>query len=160
MTCSKTTRLLASAGALLLAAHVWHDVSGLPGRGVDSAFSTWFMPVAFLGSGLATLGRGVGAGPERRARLLLGSGLTLHALGSIYYSGGCATGSTPGFPSLADALWLSLYPLALTAVAMLTRSRFAGLSAAVWLDGAIAGSVVAALAAALVVQPVFDLTVS
>src|SRR4051812_29732955 len=106
MTRLSTSRLLLGAGALLLALHLLHDVSGL--GGLDRAFSEWFMPVAFLGSGAAALVRSA-SGHERTGWLLLGSGLVLYAAGSIYYSAACTLGITPGFPSLADALWLSLY---------------------------------------------------
>src|SRR3954471_8399784 len=110
MTRTWTSRLLLGAGALLLALHVVHDVFGL--GALDHAFSEWFMPVAFLGSGVVALMRGSG-GSERTGWLLLGAGLVLYAAGSIYYSVACLAGAAPGFPSLADALWLCLYPLAI-----------------------------------------------
>jgi diguanylate cyclase (GGDEF)-like protein len=68
--------------------------------------------------------------------------------------------AAPRFPSPADTLWLAMYPLAIAAVALLVRSRHSRLSATVWLDGVIAGTVIAALVAAALLEPVFALTVS
>jgi diguanylate cyclase (GGDEF)-like protein len=156
MTRVSTSRLLVGAGAVLLALHVWHDVFGL--GPLDHTFSEWYMPVAFLGSGIAALVLGSG-GRERPGWRLLGVGLILYAAGSVYYSLACVLNLRPGFPSLADALWLCMYPLAALGIAAIVRARFVRAGAAVWLDGAIVGSAVAALAAAFFFGPVFDLTV-
>jgi diguanylate cyclase (GGDEF)-like protein len=154
-----TTRLLEGAGALLIALHVWHDVFGFGGGAVDNAFGAWFMPAAFLGSAAALIARAVQMRSERVAWLLLGAGLSVYAAASISYSVADALGTAPAFPSFADALYLAFYPLALSGLVGLVRSRFTGLRAAVWLDGVVAGSAVAAAAAALVFQPVFDATI-
>src|SRR3954468_22549357 len=156
MTRVSTSRLLVGAGAVLLALHVWHDVFGF--GPLDRTFSEWYMPVAFLGCGVAALVFGRG-GRERTGWLLLGVGLILYAAGSVYYSLACVLNLTPGFPSPADALWLSMYPLAALGIAALVRARFVRAGAAVWLDGASVGSPVAALAAAIFFGPVFELTV-
>ncbi len=154
-----TTRLLAGAGALLVVLHVWHDVFGLGDAAIDRAFGAWFMPVAFLGSAVAILERARGLRRGRLPWLLLGGGLSLYAAAGIYYTVADSLGPAPVFPSFADALYLSFYPLALAGLVTLARSRFTGLGVVVWLDGAIVGSAAAAAAAALVFQPVFDATI-
>src|SRR5690242_19082125 len=102
------------------------------------------MPAAFLSSAVALLGRAATLRGERTPWVLLGTGLSLYAAASIYYSVADAAGNAPVFPSLADAMYLSFYPAALLALVTLIRSRFTGLMASVWLDGALAGLAVAA----------------
>ncbi|HMN99070.1 MAG TPA: diguanylate cyclase [Miltoncostaeaceae bacterium] len=59
-------------------------------------------------------------------------------------------------PSIADVGWLAFYPPAAAALVILIAARSRGLSAAVWLDGVIAGLATAAVGVAAVVQPVAD----
>jgi diguanylate cyclase (GGDEF)-like protein/putative nucleotidyltransferase with HDIG domain len=59
-------------------------------------------------------------------------------------------------PSVADLGWLAFYPPAAAALVMLIAARSRGLSAAMWLDGVIAGLATAAVGVAAVVQPVAD----
>jgi hypothetical protein len=58
------------------------------------------------------------------------------------------------FPSPADALWLSFYPLAYVAIALLARVRMPRLGIRLWLDGVIAALTVAAVSAAVVFKAV------
>src|SRR5689334_17422661 len=111
-----TTRLLAGAGALLIGLHAWHDLFGFGAPSVDRQFGVWFMPVAFLGSALAILERARHLRRGRAAWLLLGTGLSVYAAASTYYTIADALGRAPEFPSLADGLYLSMYPLALAAL--------------------------------------------
>jgi len=62
------------------------------------------------------------------------------------------------FPTLADAGFLAFYLPAWCGVVLLLRRRVRSLAAAVWLDGLIAGLAAAAVAAALVLQRVLDVT--
>jgi hypothetical protein len=127
--------------ALLLGLHAAKDVLGADAGAFGKVVAEWFEPVTFLACGLAVLWRA--AYLERRMTwLLLGAGLTLYAAGNVYYN--LAFTESPPFPSPADALWLSLYPLAFAALATLVRGRFRNRGAAVWLDGLIGGGVVAA----------------
>src|SRR6201989_2580891 len=151
-----TTRLLAGAGALLIALHAWHDLFGLGHAALDRAVGAWFMPVAFLGSALALLERARRLPRGRLPWLLLGAGLSVYATASVYYAIADALGQAPEFPSLADALYLGIYPLRAAGLVCLARARFTGLGPAVWLDGAVVGSASAAVAAAIFFQPVFD----
>lgn len=152
-------RLLPFLAAALLAIHVGHDALGSDHGAVADLFSKWFNPVAFLGCGLAVLLRA--ARSERRAPwLLLGAGLTIYAGGNVYFNIAESNGQSLGFPSVADVMWLSLYPLVFAALATLLHRHFTNLRAAVWLDGLIGGGVVAAIVAAVVFNPVFELTVA
>src|SRR3954471_12244488 len=135
-------RLLLPLAALLLGLHVAKDQLGAGGGDFTELVADWFQPAAFLACGLAVLWRAVHA--DRRAPwMLLGIGLILYASGNVYYNLDSLSGSAPGFPSVADALWLSLYPFAVASLVVLLHGRFPNLKVAVWLDGVIGGGVVA-----------------
>src|SRR3954468_3902807 len=156
------TRLLIPLALALLALHVGQDAFGSGSGTFATLLADWFEPVAFLGCGLTVLWGGTRERIERRLPwLLLGTGLVLYASGNVYFNLATeATGAAPGFPSIADALWLSLYPLTFAALATLLRGRLPHLHLAVWLDGLIGGGVVAAVVAAAVFDPIFEMTVA
>jgi diguanylate cyclase (GGDEF)-like protein len=151
--------LLVLLGVSLLGLRVGNDLLGSADSAFSQLFASWFQPAAFLLCGVAVLARAWQ--PGRRAPwILIGAGLTLYATGSVYFNMATGNGETPGFPSTADGLWLLLYPLTFAGLAFVLRDRFSNLKAAVWLDGLIAGGVVAAAVAAVVFDPVFDVTVA
>src|SRR3954468_14871140 len=156
------TRLLIPLALALLALHVGQDAFGSGSGTFATLLADWFEPVAFLGCGLTVLWGGTRERIERRLPwLLLGTGLVLYASGNVYFNLMTrATGEAPGFPSTADALWLLLYPLTFAALATLLRGRLPNLHIAVWLDGLIGGGVVAAIVAAAVFDPIFEVTVA
>jgi diguanylate cyclase (GGDEF)-like protein len=157
MPASATARSLLLAAAALLALHAAVDLAGPDSGAFEEAFGLWYQPVVFLGCGLATLVRARSLA-ERAPWILLGTGLVLYASGSVYFNLVLADDPSPPFPSLADGLWLALYPLAFAALTALVRARFTNVGASVWLDGVLGGAVVAAFVAAVVFQPVFDVT--
>jgi diguanylate cyclase (GGDEF)-like protein len=151
--------LLLPLAAVLLSVHAVKDVLGPDAGTFGTVVSAWFQPVAFLSCGIAVVWSAARR-DGRRAWILLGAGLTLYAAGNVYYNLAFADVASPPFPSLADGLWLALYPLAFAALATLLRGRFKHLTAAVWLDGVIGGGVVAAAVAAVVFNSVFDVTIA
>jgi diguanylate cyclase (GGDEF)-like protein len=159
MLLSLKSRLLIAIAFGLIAVYLAHDLGGLDG--FDHLLGAWFHPVVFGACGAVTLQRAL-ALPcgERAPWLVLGSGLVLYATGSVYFNLVVSQDPEPTFPSLADGLWLTLYPLTFTTIDLIVRRRFAHVSATVWLDGVIGGAAVAAVAAALLFQPLFDVTVS
>jgi diguanylate cyclase (GGDEF)-like protein len=156
---SLTLRLLAAAGAALVALQLTQGATGLGGYALDHLLANWFLPVVFCLAGAATIVAAQATAAERWAWTLLGSGLVVYALGSAYYRF-LLDGTSPGFPTVADAMWLAIYPFAFAAMVLLAKARFGRLHAGIWLDVAIGGTVVAAVAAAVVVEPVFDVTVA
>src|SRR4051794_22734410 len=154
------TRLLIPLAVALLALHVGEDAFGSDSGTFARLVADWFQPAAYLGCGLAVLWAPT-RGQRRLPWILLGAGLILYASGNVYFNVMTrATGEAPGFPSTADALWLSLYPLTFAALATLLRGRLPNLHIAVWLDGLIGGGVVAAIVAAAVFDPIFEVTVA
>ena len=121
----------------------------------EDVVATWFLVAVFAPCGAAILVRALRVPQERSAWAAIGAGLLLYAVGSTVYN---LDGSAVAFPSLADAFWLSLLPLSLIGMVALVRARHLHVSASLWLDGLIGGSVVAAIAAVFVLQPVVELT--
>ena len=146
--------LLVAAGWLGL--HLLHDLTGVGGPSATAFEQQWSQPLTFLACGLAVLVRVRVVPAERLAWALVGIGLVFYGTGSVVY--GLHDGPTT-FPSPADALWLSLYPLSWGGIALLVRSRFARVGPLVWLDGLIVGAVVAGTAAALLLRSVFHAAV-
>ena len=65
---------------------------------------------------------------------------------------------SPPYPSAADLLYLTFYPLLYAAVVLLARARVRAFRASVVLDGVVAGLGAAALALAVVLAPVLRVT--
>jgi len=140
----------------LLAAFIAHAVVGFGGRGTDALFNIWIYSGLMLTSGAACLLRAALVRRERLAWALLGVGLLLYTGGEIYYAAVLAGQATVPIPSPADGGYLAFYPLAYVALIALLRARIGVFPVARWLDGAIVGSAVAALAAAFALGPIVD----
>jgi two-component system cell cycle response regulator len=143
-------------GLCLLTAFTAHAVIDLGGPDTDALFNTWIYNALMLTGAAACLLRAVLLRRERLAWALLGAGLLLYTGGEIYYSAVLAGQASVPIPSLADGGYLAFYPLAYAALIVLLRERIGSFPVARWLDGAIVGSAVAALAAALVLGPIVD----
>lgn len=153
----RKTVLLGGVLALcLLVAFTAHVALGFGGPSTDALFNTWIYSALMVTSGAACLLRAALVRRERLAWALLGVGLLLYSGGEIYYAAVLADRATVPIPSLADAGYLSFYPLAYGAMIVLLRTRVGAFPVARWLDGAIVGSAVAALAAALALGPIVD----
>jgi diguanylate cyclase (GGDEF)-like protein len=111
-----------------------------------------------LGAAVLCAMRAVAMREERVAWTLLAAGLALYAGGNLYWSFVLADLDDPPYPSLADGLWLSFYPLAYVAILLLARARMPRLGIRLWLDGLIAALTVSALSAAVVFKTVREST--
>ncbi len=142
-----------------LAVHALQAKFNIFGHGADGIITNWvYDGLLLIGAALVFL-RAAAMGPERLAWRLLGCALAVSALGDIIWAILYSSGGPEPYPSLADAAWLSSYPLSVAALALLLRARTRRLSrGALWIDAAIGSSAIAALAAALVFGPVLDLT--
>ncbi len=140
----------------LLAAFVAHVAVGFGGRSTDALFNTWIYSALMLTSAAACLLRAALVRRERLAWALLGVGLLLYTGGEIYYAAVLSGQASVPIPSPADGGYLAFYPLAYAALIALLRARIGAFPVARWLDGAIVGSAVAALAAALALGPIVD----
>jgi diguanylate cyclase (GGDEF)-like protein len=79
--------------------------------------------------------------------LVFGAALLSWSVGDILLTAESAGGAEPPSPSLADAFYLSFYPLAYTAIVLLMRRGLGRPPFTTWLDGAVAGLGAATLCA-------------
>ncbi|HEY6692783.1 MAG TPA: HD domain-containing phosphohydrolase [Solirubrobacteraceae bacterium] len=153
-----SVRTIARAwGALLaagLAVQVIVTLGPWPNSTLDGAFMETIYDGVLLGSALLCGLRAAARREERAAWGLFALGLALYAGGNIYWSLALADLDEAPFPSIADGLWLSFYPLAYVAIALLAKARMPRLGVRLWLDGVIAALTVAAISAAVVFKAV------
>jgi two-component system cell cycle response regulator len=143
---------------LVFAGHAAYTSLGV-GRGVvDDLATQWASFAAFLACAGVCFSRARSYRRERAAWSVLGAGLLLYALGVVYYNLISANDTSPSFPSGADLLWLSLYPAALVAVALLVRSQRADARPDLWLDGVIGGFAVASVGVVVIFNLVLNST--
>ncbi len=109
--------------------------------GVSAGFCAW---------------RALATREERGAWLLIAAGLAVYALGGVVYVGWVAHAASPPFPSLADWIWLGMYPFLLAGLAALVRARGLGSHLNIWLDGLVGALALATLGAALIFEPVWQ----
>jgi diguanylate cyclase (GGDEF)-like protein len=143
---------LVVAGTLLYAG------STLLRTGPSVLLDGWVVPLIGVGAGLLCLARAVLVRQARAAWAILGLGQGLYAGGTIYWWRWVAPLAQQPYPSLADLLWLSFYPLAYVALVLLVRRRVHRLQASMWLDGLVGGLGAAALAAGLAFHAILDAT--
>jgi diguanylate cyclase (GGDEF)-like protein len=143
-------------GLCLLAAFIARALLGFGGHSTHVLFNTWIYNAMMLTSAAGCLLRAALVRRERLAWALLGVGLLLFAGGDIYFAAALAQQATVPIPSPADGGYLGFYPLAYVALIVLLRARIGVFPVARWLDGAIVGSAVAALAAAFALGPILD----
>jgi two-component system cell cycle response regulator len=121
----------------------------LDGTAMDTIYNG-----VLLGAAVLCGMRAVGKRDERLAWSIIAVGLALYAGGNLYWSWVLADLDEAPYPSIADGLWLSFYPLAYVAIVLLARSRMPRLGVRLWLDGLIAALTVTALSADVVFKAV------
>ncbi|TFD75936.1 putative bifunctional diguanylate cyclase/phosphodiesterase [Cryobacterium fucosi] len=95
---------------------------------------------------------------RRLSVLLAATAVAVYAVSSSYFYLVQSEGEELPFPSVADAGFLSFYPLILTALAILVRRQLRGLALSVILDGAVGALGVAAVLA-VALHPILDAAV-
>jgi two-component system, cell cycle response regulator len=151
MTPLRAFTLLTAAG---LAAYAAHVVLGWGGEGSEAFFQDWLYNALFLSAAASCLLRGVVSRTERARWLSLGAGLLCFFGGELYYTLHLSNLENPPYPSLADALYLAFYPAGYAGLVLFAPRVSRQLRASLWLDGLVSSLAVAALAAALLVQPI------
>ena len=149
----------ALAGGLLWLAFLGHATVGLGGDGLDRFFDAGVYNALVLIAGLSCLVRAAVLREERTPWLLMGLGILAWTTGEIYYSAELSQREEVPIPSLADAGYLSFYPMSYVALVLLVRARMPGFRRSLWLDGAIAALAVSALAAALAFERIMELSI-
>jgi diguanylate cyclase (GGDEF)-like protein len=109
--------------------------------------------VYLLVAGLITW-RALRVSPRRLPFLLLAGGVAMYLAGNVVWSLWIADRPHPPIPSIADAMWLSLYPLAAAPLIAHLTARYSRPPLGVVLDGLLAGAGLTAVGAALSLSPV------
>jgi diguanylate cyclase len=115
------------------------------------------LAIALAGT-TAVLVRSMTFRTERAAWLVMGFGLLLATVGSVYAALAYSDPASRPVPSAADAIALSSYICAYIGFTLLLRTRVQRMPASIWLDGVIGGLCLAAVVAAFVLEPVLHAT--
>lgn len=132
------------------------ELHGLGVRWAPNGPEKWLhLPMMAIGAALC-IARGIIRPRERAAWIVIGLAVLAWALGELYFTAVLWSDASPPVPSPADAGYLSLPPLIILGVLLLTRSRRREVPRMVFVDGLIAGLAVGAMSAAIVFEPVLD----
>jgi two-component system cell cycle response regulator len=119
-------------------------------------YETWLYEGVELLAALGCLARAVLVRAERPAWLFIGAALLATTVGDILFD--FRYGGNPPFPSAADVAYLLFYPFLYVGIVLLLRRRVSTFSASLWLDGLLAATAAAALAASVLVEVVVNST--
>jgi two-component system, cell cycle response regulator len=153
---ARTAFALVSGAAL--AAYAAHVAFGFGGPGSERFFQDWVYNGLMLSAALSCLVRGIVSRAERARWLSLGGGLLCFFGGDLYYTLHLSHLANPPYPSLADALYIAFYPASFAALVLFAPRASWGLRTSLWLDGLVSALGVAALTAAVLLQPIVSST--
>jgi len=146
------------AAGVVLAVPLAFALSTVPGLravpGYDLLLDGWLNNLAYAAAPVLCLLRLPGArGRDRTAGMLLALALGLYGGGNVFWTIVIRPMEVQPFPSGADALFLAFYPAAFVALLLMRGRQDRRVPPSEWLDGLLGGLAVAALAAALVGEP-------
>jgi diguanylate cyclase (GGDEF)-like protein len=143
-------RFLAALALAGLGLHAAHTGLGL-GRGatLTPLIDEWLYNGLMLAAAVALLVRGIVRREDRAAWLVLGAGALAWSAGDLYFSLFLADDAVVPLPSVSDALFISWYPAAYVALALLVRRNVRGFHASLWVDAVLGALAVSAVASAL-----------
>jgi two-component system, cell cycle response regulator len=142
-------RAVAAVAFAALAAHAAHTGLGLGRPQLNEFFDQWLYNGLMVGAAVACLLRGVLRPGDRAAWLVLGAGALAWSGGDLYYTLFLVDDPVPPLPSVSDGLFLSFYPAAYVALALLVRRNVREFHASLWVDALLGALAVSAVAAAL-----------
>jgi diguanylate cyclase len=139
------------AGIVLFVAQIALHLGGTAG---ERLFGVYVSNGLTLVGAVLVLLRGVLVARQRAGWLLMGAGLVFWASAGWWWALVLAGADAPPFPSVADGMWLCMYPCAYAAILLLVRGQADRSYSSMWLDGLIGASTVAAGAGALFLGPI------
>ncbi len=133
-----------------------HAVIGFGGAGLNDFANEWvYTSIELVAVGLC-FARALTRREDRTAWLLISAALLAWTGGDLTWTFWLDHVANPPYPSVADGLYLTLYPATYVGLSLLMRRQFRHTGAALWLDGVIVGLTLAALGAALVFPAVLS----
>lgn len=151
---SAAASVLLVTSAVLVFAYAMHAQFVVGGHGLDGFFQKFVNDLVVLTCAAVCLLRAWADRCERLAWTMLGLGMTSWALGNVYYSIYVINLHPLPIPSVADGLWLGIYPFSYVGVVLLVRTRGTLRQVGMWLDGVICATAVAAVSADVVISAV------
>jgi diguanylate cyclase (GGDEF)-like protein len=122
----------------------------IPFDGRPPFLDTIFYTLVLVCVCLLAIARPVLVRRNRPAWILIALAVTSWTIGELYWSAALSGADVVPVPSLADAFYVAMYPLAYVGLILLARAGSRRLPASVWLDGVVsslaAGAVFAAIA--------------
>lgn len=157
-------RLLDSKSRLLFAAvsamgvgvafHAAHALFGLGGHGLDAFTKDGVYTAVELIALTVCAARVLIKRDDRAAWAFMTLALLAWTGGDLVWTLWLDNVPKPPTPSVADGLYLAMYPAVYLAIMLLIRSRLRSQDAAQWLDGGVVGLAIAAVGAALIFSTV------
>jgi two-component system, cell cycle response regulator len=140
--------------AVALGVFAVHAATGFGGASVARFFADdWYTGLELIGV-LACAARVVLVREHRRAWTCITAAFAFWTAGDVAW----LVDPNASSPSLADALYLLFYPLAIAGLALLLADDRRHLAARLWVDGLVAALAVVALVAALAFDPILNAT--
>ncbi len=141
---------------LLVAFHAARALTGFGGPGLEAFAKNWIYTAAeFIAVGICAAR--VWRRPENRwAWALITFGLLTWTAGDLVWTLWLNNLANPPFPSIADPIYLAMYPAMYAALMLLIRAHRGRVLAEQWLDGGVVGLAIAALGTGLILPTVLS----
>ncbi len=110
--------------------------------------------MSIIASAGLCFGRSVLVREDRWAWRVMSAGILVWGLAGIYYTVALKGVAEPPYPSLADPMYLAIYPAFYVGIVLLVRRRVERFHTSLWLDGIVATLGATAVAATLLFKPV------
>ena len=152
-------RFLSIAIAVLLVGLLVHAAQALiSAPGPEPLFNDGLYNLLMAGGVALCFARAIFVRAERAAWLAMAGGLTAWAGGDLLWSLHYNFVDEPPYPNWADAAYLASFPVLYAGLVLLLRERLRPVRVSMWLDGAVSGLTLSALATALLFGPVLKIT--
>ncbi len=144
------------AMACLIALHAAHSLLDLGGHSWDGFFKDDLYTAIELIAVACAAARLFSRREHRVAWGLITAGLLVWAAGDLVWAVWLDDLANPPYPSVADGLYLLMYPAVYGGLLLLMRAHFRHVGVAMWLDGLVVGLATAAVGAALIFPDVLS----
>ena len=139
---------------LLVAFHAARALLGFGGPGMEAVAKNWIYTAAEVLAVAICLARVVTRREDRWAWALIAFGLLTWTAGDLVWTLWLDNLANPPFPSIADPLYLAMYPAMYAALMLLIRSRRGRVLAEQWLDGGMVALALASVGTGLILPTV------